>query len=252
MASPQSGRRSYARRAQYGAFAAYVIAVAGGALGLLAALLWVVDPVGFGNLRILASEATAPIARLINGGGSAVGGVDDAVAAWWRAGSQNAELRRDLTQARRELIRARGLEAENRQLRDVLGLTQGVVDPIAVARLLSSSAQSTRRFALIDAGVSDGVRSGQPVRSADGLIGRTLEVGPTVARILLITDQQSIVPARRARDGWRCWSPGGAISCSTSGRSTARVIRCTWATCCLPRAAAAFSRRALRWGSSCG
>lgn len=201
MASPTSGRRSYARRAQYGAFVAYVIAVAGAIAGLLSAILWVVDPVGFSNLRLIASEITAPVPRAINGAGRAIGGVDDAVAAYWRAGSQNAMLNRELLAARRELTRARSLEAENRELRRVLGLTRGDVRPVAVASLLSSSASSTRRFALVDAGYSDGVRTGQPVRSADGLIGRTLEVGPSVARVLLITDQQNIVPAKRARDG---------------------------------------------------
>lgn len=201
MASPTSGRRAYDRRAQYGAFAAYVIAVGGVIVGLLSAVIWVVDPVGFSNLRTIVTEATAPVGRAINGGTGAAGGVDDALAAWWQAGSQNQQLRADLTKARRALVRARVVEAENRQLRALLGLSRGDVRPVTTARLLSSTASSTRRYAVLDAGFNDGVRTGQPVRAADGLIGRTLEVGPTVSRILLITDVQNVVPARRARDG---------------------------------------------------
>lgn len=201
MASPNSGRRSYARRAQYGAFAAYVVAMIGVVVGLLSAIVWVVDPVGFGNLRMIASEVVAPAGRVANGSGSLISGTDESLAAWWRAGSQNRQLRADLLAFRRELIAARGLEAENRQLRALLGISRGEVRAIAAASILSSSASSTRRFAVIDAGASDGVRSGQPVRSADGLIGRTLEVGPTVARVLLITDRMNVVPARRASDG---------------------------------------------------
>lgn len=201
MASPNDGRHSYARRAQYGAFAAYVVAITGVVAGLMAAIIWLVDPVGFSNLRIVMAEATAPVGRGVNAGTDAVSGVDDAIAAWWRAGSQNEELRANLTQARRLVIRAHGLEAENEELRRLLGLTHATPHPITTAQLLSSSASSTRRYAIIDAGFGDGVRSGQPVRSADGLIGRTLEVGPSVSRILLITDRQNVVPARRARDG---------------------------------------------------
>lgn len=201
MASPNDGRHSYARRAQYGAFAAYLVAIVGIITGLMAAIIWVVDPVGFANLRILVAEATAPVARTVNAGTGAAGGIDDSIAAWWRAGSQNQALRDDLAQARRVIIRAHGLEAENAELRRLLALTRGDIRPIATAQLLSTSASSTRRYAIIDAGYGDGVRSGQPVRSADGLIGRTLEVGPNVARVLLITDQQNVVPARRARDG---------------------------------------------------
>lgn len=201
MASPTSGRRAYDRRAQYGAFAAYVVAIAGVIAGLLSAIIWMVDPVGFSNLRMVTAEAVAPVGRVINGGTGSVGSLDDTIAAWWRAGAQNAELRADLTKARRELIRARGLEAENRQLRALLGLTRGDVRPVTTARLLSTTASSTRRFAVLDAGYNDGVRSGQPVRAADGLIGRTLEVGPSVSRVLLITDRRNVIPARRARDG---------------------------------------------------
>jgi rod shape-determining protein MreC len=83
----------------------------------------------------------------------------------------------------------------------LLGLTRGDVQPVAIGRLLSTSATSTRRYAVLDAGFADGVRTGQPVRAADGLVGRTLEVGPSVSRVQLITDVKSAVPARRARDG---------------------------------------------------
>ncbi|MCU0729742.1 MAG: rod shape-determining protein MreC, partial [Sphingopyxis sp.] len=201
MPSSQGDRRSYARRRQYGVFTAYLIAISAVLFGLLAAIAWKLDPVGFSNVRLFVAEVTAPAARVVRSGTSAGSGVDDSLSAWWRAGSQNASLKAQLTEARREIIRARGLEAENAQLRALLALTRGDVRPVAVAQLLSTSASSTRRFGLLDAGHSDGVRPGQPVRSSDGLIGRTLEVGPTVSRILLITDRQSVVPVRRARDG---------------------------------------------------
>ena len=45
------------------------------------------------------------------------------------------------------------------------------------------------------------VREGQPVQGPEGLVGRVLEAGPNTARVLLLTDPQSIVPVRRLRDG---------------------------------------------------
>lgn len=201
MTSANDSRRSYARRTQYSVFAAYVAAITGGLAGLFAAILWAVDPAGFANLRIVASEATAPIGRAVNWVGGTVGGAPDAVSAWWLAGSQNQSLRAELVTARRQAIAAGGLAAENAELRRLLGIMRTDVQPVAVAQILSTTASSTRRHATIDAGYGDGVRVGQPVRSADGLIGRTLAVGPTVARVLLITDRQSVLPARRASDG---------------------------------------------------
>ena len=40
-----------------------------------------------------------------------------------------------------------------------------------------------------------------PVRGPDGLVGRVVETGPNAARVLLLTDGDSIVPVRRTRDG---------------------------------------------------
>jgi rod shape-determining protein MreC len=201
MASPTLGRRSYARRAQYGAFVAYLVALTGVIAGLMAAIVWVVDPVGFGNLRVLANEAVAPVGRVVNGGSGVASNSGDWLGSWWRAGSQNADLKARLERANIQVRAAQGLQSENRELRALLGLAQGDVRPVTTARLLSTSASSTRRYAILDAGHGDGVRTGQPVRSATGLIGRTLEVGPSVSRVLLITDSRNVVPARRARDG---------------------------------------------------
>ena len=40
-----------------------------------------------------------------------------------------------------------------------------------------------------------------PVRSADGLVGRVIETGQLAARVLLVSDRASIVPARLLRSG---------------------------------------------------
>ena len=39
------------------------------------------------------------------------------------------------------------------------------------------------------------------MRGPDGLVGRILEAGPDSARVLLLSDAESIVPVRRTRDG---------------------------------------------------
>jgi rod shape-determining protein MreC len=201
MMPPQPRRASYARRSQYGAFAVYVVATIAVVGGLLSALIWSVDPVGFASLRLAVAEIVAPVGRVTGSGANSIGQIDDEVAAYWRAGSQNARLTRELVAARRELIVARGLRNENRRLRALLNLRNDADALVATVRLLSSTASSARRFAIIDGGTRVGIRPRQPVRSADGLIGRTLDVGATVSRILLLTDGQSVVPVRRGSDG---------------------------------------------------
>ena len=60
-----------------------------------------------------------------------------------------------------------------------------------MARIVGSSYDSPRRLATLSAGSAAGVAPGQPVRSADGLIGRVIETGRWAARVMLVTDGAS-------------------------------------------------------------
>ncbi len=201
MAAPNSRRPGYSRKAQYGLFAAYVIAVAGALAGLLLVLISAFDPTGFAALRSLASELFAPVSRASSSVVGSVGSADENISAYINAGSQNKELRRQLDVAHNKIIEAKALVDENARLRALLKLRDESSDAVVVTRLISSTASSTRRFATLDGGSLNGVRSGQPVRAPEGLVGRILEVGPTTARVLLLSDADSVIPVRRASDG---------------------------------------------------
>ena len=201
MALRPTQRPGYSRKAQYSRFIAYVLAISGALLGLLLVIVSAADPKGFAMLRMAAAEVFAPVSRTATSVTGSVGTVDENVASYWQAGSQNRALRAEVRTARVKLIEARALEEENQRLRALLTLSQQSEARIAIARMLSSSATSARRFALIDAGRNKGIEPGQAVRAPDGLIGRVLEVGPTVSRILLLTDADNIVPVRRTSDG---------------------------------------------------
>ena len=79
MVRPAHRRPGQSRKAQYGLFAAYVIAVTGAVAGLLLAILSVVDPVGFAQLRVASQEITAPIARVTRSVTGSLSGIDDTV-----------------------------------------------------------------------------------------------------------------------------------------------------------------------------
>ena len=201
MAPPGKRRPGFSRRAQYGVFIGYVIAVAGCLVAVLLLAIAIIDPKGFQALRTAAADVTAPIS---NAGRSIAGffsGIGDGVSNYWRAGAQNGELRQQLEEAQRELNSRRSLEYENQRLLALLGLAQQTNDEVTTARITSSSFQSPRRLATLAAGSGSGVAPGMPVRNADGLIGRVLESGRWAARVLLITDGASNVPVRLVRDG---------------------------------------------------
>lgn len=194
-------RPSYSRRAQYGLFATYVLTVA---VTLVVAIMLVLarfDPTTFARLHTAGAEITTPISSGFAWVTRGLASVPQGVSDYFGVKQRNAALREQLAAERREVIAARALANENRRLKALLGVRgQGSV-PVVTAYLVSSTASSTRRYAILDAGARRGVAVGQPVRGPDGLIGRVVEVGYNNARILLITDPESVVPVRRARDG---------------------------------------------------
>lgn len=201
MAPPPNRRPTYSRRAQYGNFIRYVIAVAGLGAGVVLLIVSIGDGSAFSGLRGAASDAVAPAGQLAAKGRTESRGVLATIGGFFTYGSRVARMEHELDAARVALAEAQAMKNENAQLKSLLKLSHVEPTPVAISRLIGSSSTSTRRFATLGAGSAQGVRPGMPVRSDTGLVGRVLEVAQTSARVLLITDSESIVPVRRARDG---------------------------------------------------
>jgi rod shape-determining protein MreC len=199
--APPNRRSGFSRRAQYNTFFTYLAGLAGALAGAGLLIVSINNPSAFSWLRTFGSDVTAPVSRVGAGGRAAGQGAVESIGGYIAAGSQNAELRRELDVAKIRLIEAQATAEENRRLKALLGLEQENPRPVAMARLISSTAASTRRIAVLSAGASQGIAAGMPVRAPLGLVGRVLEVGHSTSRVLLITDTESIVPVRRASDG---------------------------------------------------
>ncbi len=201
MAPPQKRRPSYSRRAQYGNFLGYVAAFAGLVAGVLLLVVSLGDASAFAGMRSVASDAVAPVGQVAAKGRTESRGFVETVVGFFTFGSRAAQMERELAVSRVALAEAQAVRNENRQLRELLKLVQTDPQSVVVARLIGSTGSSTRRFATLGAGQRQGVQPGMPVRSPTGLVGRVLEVGQSSARVLLITDSESIIPVRRASDG---------------------------------------------------
>ncbi len=201
MAPPPHRRPGFSRRAQYGLFAGYVVAIAGLVAGLGLILSARLDPQGFTALRGLAMDVTAPISEAGRSVVRSVSSLGENVSAYFNAASQNRELRAELDATRGRLVEARALDFENRRLKRLLHLVDDAPTTVAIARIVSSTATSPRRLAVLHAGSNAGVRSGQPVRSPEGLVGTVVATGRMASHVLLLTDSGSTVPVRLARSG---------------------------------------------------
>lgn len=201
LASSRNRRPGFSRRAQWGLFAGYFITVFGALIAVALLTLSIFDPPAFSALRLGVAEITTPISSTFSAIGRGIVGIPGGVGDYLLVKQQNEALRKQISDTNALLMRARTLSYENRRLKRLLQLRDRVSGTVVAARLVSSSASSTRRFGVLNAGFRQGVRVGQPVRGPEGLVGRVLEAGPDTARILLLSDPESLVPVRRTRDG---------------------------------------------------
>lgn len=200
MPAPGQRHSSSSKRAQFTLFTGYVAAGLGLLLGtiLLGLSLW--KPQFLAGLRGGAQGAISPVTRPVAATRTEGKGLIAAVTGFYRAGSQNAELKREMEIARIRLAEAAAVRSENARLKALLAIREGEVKPVAIARLVGSTAASTRRFAYLGAGSAQGVAVGMPVVSPRGVVGRILEVGRLSSRVLLLLDSESVLPVRRAKD----------------------------------------------------
>jgi len=196
-----TARPGWSRRAQYGLFFSFIAVIAGIIVGLILLTLSLVAPEQFQRVRGAALDVTSPITGGLHEVTDTVEGLFTGAGDYWNAANQNAELKRERQAMLRRMVEARAIFQENRQLKAVLNLREHERNTIAIGRVVGSSFNSPRRFAILSAGTSDGVRVGMPVRSPDGLIGRIIDAGALASRVLLVSDRANIVPARLLRNG---------------------------------------------------
>ena len=196
-----TARPGWSRRAQYGLFFSFLAVIAGIIVGLILLMLSLVAPQQFQLVRGAALDLTEPVTGTLREVTATTEGIFTGAGNYWDAASQNAQLKRDNQAMLRRIIEAKAILQENQQLKATLQLRERERTTIAVGRIVGSSFNSPRRFAILSAGTSDGVRIGMPVRSADGLVGRIIDSGSIASRVLLVSDRANIVPARLLRNG---------------------------------------------------
>jgi rod shape-determining protein MreC len=101
-----------------------------------------------------------------------------------------------------------GQSAEVQRLGAMLGFIADHTDvPIVAARVIAASADSTSHTFYINRGEREGIRKNMAVITADGVVGKVLEVYGHVSNVLEITDRDSGVGALLA--GSRIQGPVG-------------------------------------------
>jgi rod shape-determining protein MreC len=149
-----------------------------------------------GSLGSLALDVVAPLEDLVSDAYSGAVGTGRSVQTVEELVTENQRLRLEVERLARDGARAPELQRENDQLREMLGLKRaGTAFQWADAQVIGFDATNLVRSAVIDRGARDGLVDGMTVMTARGLVGKIVKLGPTAARVLLVTDPGSSVNA---------------------------------------------------------
>lgn len=120
-----------------------------------------------------------------------------------RLAKENEILRNALLISGARIARLQTAAAENARLRGLLGAAQQGGLDVQLAPILDIALDPTRQRVVLDIGADQGVIQGQAAIDAGGLIGQVIEVRPSTATVLLLTDPDHAVPVTVSRNGIR-------------------------------------------------
>ena len=153
----------------------------------------------------VALAVTAPVQR------ATVAVIDGVASAWQQYVSlrgvrrDNAILVEENTRLRSEVVGLAETRAENERLRRLIHYDEANPGPKVIARVLGINPDPNRLTLRIDRGEGDGVRRGQAVVTADGVVGQVLRATASAADVLVVFDPNSRLGGRiqrtRARVG---------------------------------------------------
>ena len=125
-----------------------------------------------------------------------------------RLSEQNRELRSELRQMQAWKEAALQLEQENARLLDLNNVRLDPRLTFITGTVLADSGSPYRQSVLLNVGARDGLVEGWATMDGIGLVGRIAGVGKTTARVILLTDASSRIPATIQPSGQRAMVTG--------------------------------------------
>lgn len=125
---------------------------------------------------------------------------------------ENRTLRNALMVSGARVARLQAAEEENQRIRALLGAARRGRLDVQLVPILDIDLDPSRQRLMLAGGSRDGVRMGQPVIDAGGVVGQIIGLTPTTSTVLLLTDPGHAVPVEVARSGVRLIVAGNGRS----------------------------------------
>lgn len=115
---------------------------------------------------------------------------------------ENKELRAMVDSLSAQLLKLEEASLENERLRSLLSLPQRKSFATIAAQVIGRDSSNWTNILMVNKGTSSGAQEGMPVIWGKNLVGKVIEAGPNTAKVSLMVDFNSKIPAKilRTRD----------------------------------------------------
>jgi rod shape-determining protein MreC len=105
--------------------------------------------------------------------------------------AENRQLKDQIEQLRLEQVRLNEDAVQAHRLQALLAFKEQYIAKTVAAQVIGASGSDSSRMLYIDKGEDQGLKRDMAVITADGIVGKVLQVFPSVSQVLLINDQSS-------------------------------------------------------------
>jgi rod shape-determining protein MreC len=155
------------------------------------------------RLRSWLMTGLTPVYWLSQSPGSVAGWLGDVTASRDSLIEENEALQSRLLVLERRAQRYAALAAENTRLRELLNASSDLDDRVLVAEVIGITPDPLTHEIILDKGADDGLRKGQTILDAGGLMGQVVHTSKYSSRAILISDNSHAVPVEVNRNGVR-------------------------------------------------
>src|ERR1022692_598922 len=142
-------------------------------------------------IRIWAVEAITPFERGLVWAQSGTGNIWHNYFFLRGVRAENRQLKEQIEQMRLEQVRLSEDATQAHRLQSLLAFKEQFISKTVAAQVIGSSASDTSRIVYIDKGDNAHLERDMAVITADGIVGKVLQVFPSVSQVLMINDSTS-------------------------------------------------------------
>lgn len=155
------------------------------------------------RVRNMASMVVEPVYRLANLPSAGMRTLSVAFADRKLLTEQNQRLREDLLLANARLNRMASVAEQNQRLKELLDTQRSLDLNVQLARVVGVDLGAYQQRLVLNLGARDGVKPGQPVIDAHGVMGQVVQTLPNTSVVMLVTDPSHAIPVVDERSGLR-------------------------------------------------